>query len=192
MEYTDRAHPEDILPQDMQFNEVIQLLREDIVDPLIDQAEDTGDVIDPSSELLYDSQAVMQLSIHLAVMLHSEGEDLREVQISFYRGMTFALQIINDIKSQPITRLPLGDVILDEQNDAQTAESIKFQTQRYMSSRQNIDNLLYTFMPDLDKTDIYNHHVETGALLMFLLSERQLGEDYIDEHMAQLSPQDFM
>ncbi len=183
-------HFEDILPEDQQFNMVLQEFREEIVDPLYDQRDETGDVISPHSEFSRDSQSLWEVSNMLAVIMHAEGEDLEDVRTAIYRGISFALQIVDDVKSSPIANISLGDALNMEEDDEDLADSLRQQTSRYVANRRHIDDLLFSFMPELDRTERYNHHVETGALLMFLLCERQQGEDYIAESVANLRPED--
>lgn len=182
-------HLETSLPDEMRFNTVLQDLRETLVDDITDLQADLNEIIDPISEFSRDAEQLWQLSACLALIMKSETENAHEVRIVMYRAMCFALQLVDDLKSGPIDSLPVTS-FLPTDCDSTVDQSILDQTSTYLSDRAGIDNILSTFMPEIDNTYLYHHHAETAAALMFMLSERQQAEIILQNHLRKLSPED--
>lgn len=182
-------HTEDMLPIDVRFDTVVDELRDEVTDIIEEAVEMHSDIIDPIREFSRAPQSIWGLSGCIAEVVKSEIEDRVLVQTAMYRGMCFALQVIDDIKSTPIRGITLSEELTGEH--AAPADVIIESTNHYVASRAHIDELLGQFMPELDPTGRCYHHVETAALLMFMMCEREFGEEYLQQTASQLRPDDF-
>lgn len=176
------------LPREYQFDAAAQELREELVD-FIEDGRQAGDIIDSEAEFSRPVEKFWALSHVLAATCKSESEDLTAVHVAMYRGASFALQVVDDIKPGPIRQISL-DSIADIAADEDVAETVQLQVQEYLSEHPEIDGLLGRFMPDIDTTNLYNHHTETAAGLLFMLCERSVAEQYIQQRMGQVSMRD--
>lgn len=182
-------HTEDLLPVDARFDTVLDELHGEVTDVTQEVLETYSDIINPINELSRAPQSLWALSGSVADVMKSKTEDHAAVQTAMYRGMCFALQVIDDIKSAPLMKITLPDELTNEQPEM--AAVITEATNLYVASRPHIDELLGEFMPELDPTSRCHHHVETAALLMFMMCERECGEEYLRQTASQLQPDDF-
>lgn len=171
-------HPEDLLPHDMSFDSFVADVSDEVRLELEEIQAEYGDIIDLEYEFSRDVMQIWRLSGFLANAMKSETEPVDAVQKVMYRGMWFALQVVEQIRSADIKSVPLSSVIPLSEGIAPEDEVYR-QTSRYLSERRHIGDLISNFMPELDDTFLYHHHVETAASLMFMLCERQQAEELL-------------
>lgn len=176
---------ENSLPPDLQFNVTLQDVREPLVDYLTDQSR--GDVLDGAVEFERDAAMLWGLSAMIGDHLRSPNEPTEAVQAAVYRAACFALQVVQEIKSGPI-----DSISLEYFADTITGDMMRQDTQAYLAHRQYIDSLLGTFMPEIDPSYEYPHHVETAAGLMFMLCEQRLGAQYVRQQFDATTPDEII
>lgn len=169
---------EDVLPPDRNFNDVLQEMRELIVDELSAVVEEQGDIIHVETELSRDVVLLWKLSSEIAALLRSPDELRGGVEEAVYRGICFALQVVDDIKSAPIHHLSM-ELFTAAQPREEVSDAIHQSTSEYLAHRSHVDSLIGSFATEIDPTYDYHHHVETAAALLFMLCERQYAADYI-------------
>lgn len=183
-------HPEDLLGEELSFDAFIEEVEYEMHDHISDIQIEYGDVIDTSQEFEGDFLERWKLSGYMAAALKSPDEELKVVQSTMYRAMSFSLQIVEEIRSSPIKTLEYSTI--EPQPDSHSPESeIAMQTSQYLSTRPNIDNLLAYYMPEIDPTFRHNHHAETAASLMFMLAERQQAEEVLAGQTEDVTPEMF-
>jgi hypothetical protein len=182
-------HTEDMLPVDVRFNTVLDEMHDEVMDVTQETIAVNNDILNPINEFSRNPERLWALSRHLADVMKSESEDGSVVQGAMYRGICFALQVVDDIKSTPIRKIAFSDVLTIQETSL--ADELIASTSEYIVGRARIDELLVQFMSELDPTNLYSHHVETAALLIFMLCERESGEEYLQQVANQLQPDDF-
>ena len=183
--------PEDLLLYDHSFDAAVSEYHDMLHEKLAGIQVDSGDIIDLDQELSRDPALLWELSRYITLIMKSDNEDGIAVREAVYRGMCFGLQLVDDIRSRPIgSGIDLSSVLMAS-TDEELGDEIHTQTSQYLSDRQNLDQLVAYYMPDIDPTFQYNHHVETGAALMLMLSERKQAEDILAEEVSAINPDMF-
>lgn len=167
-----------MLPRENQFDTLLAEIREPLVDGILEIKEITEDVIDTDKEYSRPYLELWQLSGSLARLLKESDEDENDVRGVVYRGMSFGLQVVDDIRSVPLRTLSLR-YISEVFNTADASAKLQKEVKEYIDSWPNLASLLFTFLPDIDGTYEYHHHVRTSAGLMLMLCEREQAEVYL-------------
>lgn len=178
---------ENFLPESYQFNTALTEVREPLVDELYEFVEDLGDVIDPQAEFSRPYARLWELSGALAELYKSETEESEAVRVAMYRGMSFGLQVVDGIKNAPLQTISMK-YLEGSPEDVDYATILHTDVQEYLSQRPAIDRLIFSFMPEIDKTYLYNHHVELAAGLIFMMCEKEQAENYLQAQVEGLSP----
>lgn len=169
---------ENILPREHQFDAALDEVREPLVDTLWDAKEDLKDIINPTQEFARPYLELWNLSSMLSGMLKVQDETAEDIRVAVYRAMAFGFQVVDDIRCAPIQTLSmsyLGEVF----NNDDPVSTLRADVSEYLEDRPAISSLLYTFMPEIDESYNYSHHVETAAGLVFMLCEREQAEIYL-------------
>lgn len=176
-----------MLPHEYQFNTVVDEVRDMLVDDLHEQAA-KGDVLNPVVEANWDMVKLWELSELLGRQLCGDDERPTYVQTALYRGICFALQIVQEIKMSEVGAVSLQEIarLAEGGSDAMTDE-----VGVYLGERTNVDNLIHEFMFELDTTGgEYPHHIELGAGLFFMLCEKTLEDEFIAASFDDIAPRD--
>lgn len=173
------------LPTERRFDatlaDVYEILEEDLANTL---KEYDGDIIDPGAEIDRNMIMLWELNCRLAEAVYNKDhEDLGSVSRVMYRASAFALQVIDDVRDQPIGSLPIAEYM---GGDRFSEYNLQADTQDYMSESPLIDALVGKYMPEIDSSGRYNHHAELAAALMFMLAERRVAKDYISSSIDDL------
>lgn len=179
---------ENFLPESYQFNTAVTDVREPLVDELYELAEELGDVIDPQAEFSRSYEGFWALSKMLTQMYRSDTEDEKQVQAVMYRAMNFGIQVVNNISSGKIEKISMKYWDDDSVNEENRAIVMQADVQEYLAQRPAINSLIFSFMPEIDDTYLYNHHAEMAAGLMFMICENEQAEHYLKAQAEGLSP----
>ena len=178
---------ENFLPDEYQFEKTVADMYEPLVESL-SECVDEGDVIDSQAEFAREYTELWELSQTVTELLKSDSESFEEVQAVTYRGLSFGLQVVNDIISGPINKHLAKYVQKELLAGGDTmAEHLQSDVQQYLAERPAIDALIAAFMPEIDRASLSNHHAETAAGLMFMLCEREQAEYYLQAEVETLS-----
>ena len=179
---------EHILPKEYQFDTALREVREPLVDTLWDAKEIRNDIIDPVHEFSRPALELWQLSGLLSSLLKVGDESAKDVHVAIYRAMAFGFQVVDDIRRAPIHTLTttyLSEVF----NAEEPGDEVRADVHAYLEANPGLAGLLYSFMPEIDETYDYAHHVETSAGLVFMLCEREQAEIYLKTRGEQLNPE---
>jgi len=179
---------ESFLPEEYQFETALAEGRESVVDELFEGIEANDNVISADIEFSDHFLELWSFSDALATLVKSETENEKEVQAVIYRSFCFAVQVLDKIQLCPFDTAALGDMIQGSQNLEGAGDVIKEEVQEYISRRPGLDSLLFSFMAEIDDKYLYDHHVETAAGLLFMLSEREQAEAYLEAESESLTP----
>ncbi len=187
LEWVIMSKMENFLPDEYRFETTVAEMYEPLVESLAECAE-SGDVIDLEAEFAREYTELWELSRTVTELLKSDTENFADVQAATYRGLSFGLQIVNDIISGPINK-HLAKYVQKEllaHGDDMT-EHLQADVQQYLAERPAIDGLIAAFMPEIDGAALCNHHAETAAGLMFMVCEREQAEHYLQVEVETLS-----
>lgn len=172
---------EDFLPTELQFDTSVEKKSDSLVGELYDALIEGRDIIDFHKELSRQDE-LRRISRKVTYLITIPGEDYGEVQRVVHRSVAFVLQAIEEILATPIETPPTE--YLGEASDADGAPiTIAEEVETYLSSRQNIANLIFTFRGELDASYEYHHHVQTASGLLFMLFERGIAEKYMQTQL---------
>jgi hypothetical protein len=168
---------ETFLPTKRRFDSHIGEIGDLLEDVINDICEQTNDILDIDKETDRDMLAVWELSRRLTdALANPEHEDMAKIQLAMYRAIVFALQVVDEIKEEPITSLRIGEYVNDDQwNEDQLNQD----TQNYFAESPSLDTLISKYMPEIDTSGRHGHHAETAAALVFMLAEREVAIRHI-------------
>jgi len=177
---------ESVLPKEYQFDATLDELREPLVDAIWDAKEALNDIVDPAREFGRPYLELWGLSNHLSGMFKLGDETTEDIRAVVYRAMAFGFQVVDDIKCAPIHSLS-SKYLSEVFNNDDPVGTIREDVSDYLDARPGISSLLFTFMPEIDETYKYGHHVELSAGLVFMLCEREQAEIYLRVQGDQLN-----
>lgn len=180
------AGHEAILPTELSLDYTIEVLFEDIVKENDQRNEEYDDIIDIFNLPIADPIVVNECVEAIARPLANTEQDLNELTTAGARAMLFVAQTLR----QTITvdyDLNISGYLYNMFGDGDFIDHIRQDTQDYLQTRPHIDALLGYFMHEIDPSGHRADFAESMGALLFLLAERNLGEQYWTSEIDSLS-----
>lgn len=155
------------------------------LDQLFDTARaEAGDILQLDNEVRRDTEVTMGFSMIIGKETARDGRVL-QARDAVYRSICFAAQVCDYILPDNYS-CDLMSYMSERTDDWNNIGALGEDSRRYLSSRQAVATLLDDYMSEIDPSQDYSGDAELFASLVFMLSERSIGQRYIAESIDTL------
>lgn len=181
---------EDVLPFEQSLEGNVADLREELAQLFETTKESNGDIIDADDEMRRDIVMLGKFSDIVGKIVARSEDEVVQASEAVYRSVCFAAAVSDGVLPSTYSCELLG-YIQERTSDASDLSPIMEDSQQYLQYRPELDSLIGEYMPDIDRSGRYNHVAELFSTLVFMLSERSIGEQYLQANIDDISPSDF-
>lgn len=184
---------EKFLPKDERFASLITEFSEEVRDEIEDiTSSQGGNLLSVEAEF---NNAVSLYAFHQTAQLiawdivgHERGDEASYA--STYRALVFAYQSVRTITTGEI-QIPMYAHLSEYLSASDGFDTFNDEVQGYLSENIAIADYIGEYIDDIDEHRRMHACAELAAGLVFMLSERSLGEAYLEASAGSLSMGDF-
>jgi hypothetical protein len=178
------TNPESVVPLDVSYESVMDILDEDMRRELNQLYDKTGDVIDAAIEQRIECKIMMVVAEHFARLLADTEEPTQAAIDVCYRSIIFGLQTASKL-SDNVGGIKLRD-LMSAENESYRGYIDRLTTTAdgYMSTRPVLRQFVKSYAVLVDETNEYRDFAEKMIGWILLLAERN---DTIERRRAYVN-----